>query len=364
MINLFKVVPRRFNVGNAIIQLATARMLRDAFEEPVNLVPLGAIAADSEAWLSGLTARSVHEMNLYGHGVIVGGGNLYENGQLDVEVNALERLAPPLLLWSLSYGRIYDRRGRLTRRTDSMPDELIAALNRAATASLARDDATLSHLRSLGLSAVGLGGCPTLFLDELVPITAWPSDESSGTLVSIRNPRLMSIPHSRQIQIHGDVHRITEALAEEGLGPVRLLCHDTRDLEFASTFPAVEYLFADDAFSYLDLLRRAQLVVSFRLHAFVPCLSYATPTVNISYDERSLSFVHTLGLGDWDINLITEADLAATVLDRVRRLPALTELVTDSRPLWDEQRATMHATLAQFGEQVRAYAAEPTPAAS
>ena len=36
--------------------------------------------------------ETIHQMNLHGHGVIVGGGNVYENGGLDVDVHALREL--------------------------------------------------------------------------------------------------------------------------------------------------------------------------------------------------------------------------------------------------------------------------------
>ena len=71
-------------------------------------------------------------MNLYGHGVVIGGGNIYENGGLDVDLDALRELRPPLMLCGLSYGRIYDERGQLRRRTDAMPDAVVRALGERA----------------------------------------------------------------------------------------------------------------------------------------------------------------------------------------------------------------------------------------
>ena len=91
----------------------------------------------------------------------------HENGQLDVDRNSLPSLRPPLLLFSLSYGRIYDHRQRFVPRTDAMPDSLICDLNKLAMLSVVRDEATLDHLRSLGLTNVVLGGCPTLLLSQL-----------------------------------------------------------------------------------------------------------------------------------------------------------------------------------------------------
>jgi polysaccharide pyruvyl transferase WcaK-like protein len=114
--------------------------------------------------------------------------------------------------------------------------------------------------------------------------------------------------------------------------------------------------------TYLRLLRGASLVVSFRLHAFLPCLSFGTPTVNISYDERSLSLVRTLGLGEWDIDFIQEPDVTEAVLDRVNRISELPLFVEAARPRWSGLAEAMTAEIAGFAEDVYAYAAESIPA--
>src|SRR5665647_1466823 len=117
MITLFCVRPKGFNVGNDAIYLGMQHFLYEAFGEVVNLVSLPATKRYDSVAHAGLTARSIHEINQYGDGVIVGGGNLYENGELDVDLDALEALRVPLMLFSLSRGRIYGRRDELVDRT-------------------------------------------------------------------------------------------------------------------------------------------------------------------------------------------------------------------------------------------------------
>ncbi len=351
--NVFAVRPRRFNVGNETIEVAVRGLLREQLDGPLNLVPVPAVRSEEEGSLSGLGPRTIHQMNLYGQGVVVGGGNLYENGQLDVDVQAVAALRPPLLLLSLSHGRIYDELGRLHPRTDAMPDAVIAALNEHALASVARDDATLAHLRGLGVHGAVLGGCPTLLLDELLPADPGPRDGS--VYLSVRNPELMSVPLVDQARVHADVRRTIDALHAEGLGPVQLLCHDKRDLAFASSFGDVAYVLPDDVTAYLTMLRRAQLVVSFRLHAFLPCLTFGTPTVNLSYDERSSSLVRTLGLEEWDIDFLRCGDVAGAVVDRVRRPGDLRALVAAAQPRWRELTEVTRAAVGTFATAVRAY---------
>ncbi len=40
-------------------------------------------------------AQTVYEINRFGHGVVVGGGNLYENGELEINPVALKALEKP-----------------------------------------------------------------------------------------------------------------------------------------------------------------------------------------------------------------------------------------------------------------------------
>jgi hypothetical protein len=358
MITLFCVRPRGFNVGNDAIFLGVRHLLREAFPSPFNIVQVPAVHGEGPNGLSGLLPKSIHQMNLYGHGVIVGGGNLYENGGLELDLGALSALRLPLMLFSLSHGRIYDHRHHLVPRTDALPAPLVVALNRCAALSLARDDATLEYLHGLGVEGAVLGGCPSLLLGRLPPMPSSAPAVPRGTLLSIRNPQLASIPLRDEARLHATVLRLIAALEADGLGPVRILCHDTRDLPFASSLGDFDYLVPDDVYSYLELLRGAQLVVSFRLHAFVPCLSFGTPAINISYDERSISLVRTLGFGAWDIDFVRSPDVVVEVRDRCARLDDLAVLRASAGPRWDALEATMRGAMSRFAELVRAYASE------
>ena len=136
---------------------------------------------------------------------------------------------------------------------------------------------------------------------------------------------------------------------------MRLLCHDTRDLAFASSLGDVEFILPDDVYSYVMLLRTAPLVVSFRLHAFLPCLSLGTPAINISYDERSSSLVRTIGLADWDIDFVRCPDPVAAVQDRCRRLGDLDALKAAARPTWTHLEDVMRGAMGTFARLVDAY---------
>lgn len=351
--NVFWIRPRRHNVGNEAIAFALHELLRAQFGADVNLLPVAATRGEDDGWLAGISAEAVHEMNLYGHGVVIGGGNLLENGGLDVDIAALRELRPPLLLCGLSYGRIYDERGELQRRTDAMPDDTIRALGERAFATVVRDQATLVHLGDLGLGNVELGACPSLMLrPQSAPP---PSGDRGEVLISIRNPRLMSVPLRDQARVAAEVRGLVEALRERGIGPVRLLCHDRRDMAFAAGFDDVAYAIPDDAADFLGRLRSAALVVSFRLHSFLPCMALGVPAVNISYDERSAGMMRTLGLGDWDLDFLSTPGLAAAAVERADRLEELEALRAANATRWAGLEDALRAALSRFGDAVTGY---------
>ena len=47
-----------------------------------------------------------------------------------------------------------------------------------------------------------------------------------------------------------------------------------------------------------------QLSISYRLHATIPSISFGTPTISISYDERSKSLFNDLNLDKSVINIV------------------------------------------------------------
>jgi polysaccharide pyruvyl transferase WcaK-like protein len=134
------------------------------------------------------------------------------------------------------------------------------------------------------------------------------------------------------------------------------MCHDRRDMPVAAGLGDVDYTIPDDALDFLERLRSAALVVTFRLHAFLPCLAMGVPAVNVSYDERSAGMMRTLGLEDWDVDFLTEPDLTSAVLDRADRLEDLDRLRADCAPGWRELEDTLHGAIREFAAAVDGYA--------
>lgn len=341
------------NIGNDVINIALKSYIDRFIGETVNIIDLPASNKYESDNHAGLTARTIHEMNQYGHGVIVGGGNLYENGELDVDVEALSKLEVPLMLFSLSRGRIYSRRGRLVPRTDTMPDSIISALERKASVSLPRDEATTQHLRNLGFPESEVGGCPTIFLNrienQLSPVI---DDYAETVFISLRHPSLMNIPLGNQATIHDDIRGIIRLLQSRGYSDIQLLCHDRRDLAFAASFRDVPYLFPSDGRTFLNVLRSCKLNITYRLHSFLPCLSFEVPAIKISYDERGLSLVDTVGFGAWNMDLVNSSDLIEDISYRLDNLARLKRLKRENSGLWNRLDQSMSQGFRRFAAEV------------
>jgi polysaccharide pyruvyl transferase WcaK-like protein len=238
----------------------------------------------------------------------------------------------------------------------------VAALDRRADFALFRDQATGDYLRQIGCRHTQVGGCPTLFLDRMQERLPWiPEADRGSALVSVRNPSLMSIPPARQSRVYGEVTGIIELLRAAGYQDVRLLCHDHRDLAFAASFPDVEYVYTGDVYSYLAMLRHSAVSVTYRLHAFVPCISFGRPTIKISYDERATSLVETIGLGAWNIDMVAGRDVVREVADRLSRLDELDAMRQRAAGAWAQGYEQHLHTFEQFAARVRAYARGEQP---
>lgn len=356
MITLFCIHPHGFNIGNDAIHVALRCMVTDAFGRFVNVVSIPATSRFETHGRAGLSGSMVHEINQYADGVIIGGGNLFENGQLDINQTALEAIEPPMMMFSLSRGRVFNRRSELVDRTDVITDGELRALHEQSMLSVARDGATEAHLKGIGCENVVMGGCPTITLGDVADRLPTVHEPDQGVaLLSVRNPSLMNIPLWAQARVRSDVERLVALLTEKMGTPPRLLCHDHRDIPFAASFTGLEYTYTGDVYSYLALLRAARVCVSYRLHASLPCLAFGVPFVNLSYDERSQSAIKAVGLGDWDVPVL-EGDPVEAVAERLDNLDRLNTIVSQTADVRNGLRGVMAGAMVSFRDRVLDYA--------
>jgi len=352
MINLFSIRPRGFNIGNDVIYIGLNHFIRKTFKENFNIISFPATSKYEIHKKSGLSSQTVYDINQFGHGVIIGGGNLYENGELEVDPTALRALEKPMMIFSLARGKIYNRKLELVDRTDVMTDDKLALLNRKAIVSLSRDRATYEYIKTLGINN-DLGGCPTLFMNEIpqhiVPLL---NSDKTDALISVRNPSLMSIPVSFQYKLREDIINLISLLKKSGYKNVKILCHDHRDIPFADSLN-IEYLYTEDVYTFLSYLRNTRLNLTYRLHSFIPCLAFDIPTINISYDQRSISLIETIKMSSWNINMMTE-NVITEVKNRLDNLAQLAEMKNELRKtVWPELKEKMLSGCEQFAEAVK-----------
>ena len=348
MTTLFCVRPATRNIGNDIINRATTDLLFAVFGAETSIVTIPALVGSRNG---GLTARQVYDINRLADGVVVGGGNLFENGQLTVDEQALGALRRPMLLVGLAHGRIYGHEGSLVPRTDAMPAHVIRSLVDTSVLTMVRDHGTQEILRTLAIRNVEVGGCPTLFMAPN-PAGWTPDDHDGRVLISVRQPDRMSIPPPLQRRVADDVRRLIAALRGAFGGPIVLACHDYADLEFAAGFPDAPLIYFDGVERYVNALRRCRLSVSYRLHAFLPCLAFGTPSIHLSYDERGRGAVATAGMGEWDVDITRERDVVDAVMTRAGQMERYQTLRRQSAGTIAGLRETTMAGLACFAKAV------------
>jgi hypothetical protein len=235
---LFFARPNTRNIGNDIIAFATAELLYEVFGAATNVVNIPAVKGPR---FGGLVAQQIYDINRLADGVVVGGGNLFENGQISYDAQAVQALRRPMLLIALSHGRIAGRDGVPAIRTDALHPDAIRHLVERSTVTLVRDHASHIILNELGVES-HVGGCPTLFL----PPNGDGMPAEGDLLISVRHPSRMSVPPTLQWRIADDLRRLITVLRGEFARPIRLACHDYIDLEFAAGFPEAVTVYFDD----------------------------------------------------------------------------------------------------------------------
>jgi hypothetical protein len=351
-LNIYHICPfgPGFNIGNFMIQQSVRRMVKKVSDCGVNFITVPASGFGSKA---GLTKQVVYDINQSAAGVIVGGGNLFENGEITIDRAALQALRRPMLIYSTSYGRIYGPELSYARRTDAISDSDLMSLLERADVVLSRDEATREHIDSVALhSDHEVGGCPSVYISELAAAEFGKSDSAEGQfpLLAVRNPDQMNVPLSHKVRVHALSEQCLQLLERRQGTPPKVLCNDQRDIEYAMSFGR-EVLYTSDVYEYFQILHGVSEAISFRVHTSLPLWSLGRPALNFSYDERSESLIETLDMRRFDLNLIEDQD---SILDKiVTRLEALPDFV-EAPMRWQELREIQEAGIRRFLNRIGA----------
>jgi len=175
--------------------------------------------------------------------------------------------------------------------------------------------------------------------------------DKTDALISIRTPNLVSVPISFQYQVREDIIKMIAILKRSGYQNIKILCHDHRDMPFADSL-GIDYLFTEDIYTYLSFLKNTRLNVTYRLHSFIPCLSYGIPAIKISYDERAISMLETLDVSEWNINMLKQ-DVAVEFEKRLKGLGDLESIKRKAQPTWSRIKDTITESCDFFAQMVK-----------
>jgi polysaccharide pyruvyl transferase WcaK-like protein len=114
----------------------------------------------------------------------------------------------------------------------------------------------------------------------------------------------------------------------------------------------VEYLYTEDVYTYLSFLKNTRLNITYRLHSFLPCLSFGVPSIKISYDQRALSLIETIGMAEWNINMLVD-DVVEEVVSRIKSLDKLEQMREQCKTsVWRQLRDTITDNFGVFAAMV------------
>ena len=300
--------PHTFNAGDHFVVLSIRKHLSRLLQEAVYIPKAIAV---NRGWGGPhrLRGKNISFSNRYADAVVVGGSDNYRNWSLRIDGKEIRKLQPPLFLVGLGVSSNDLNEKPLIEQEKYLTD--IRITNEKALVSTVRDDATLRFLQELGVSKAVCTGCPALFIDDTQEITV---REGGDIIVTFPFPvNRQSLP-KRYAILHGLIPKLVKRYGSERL---LISCHDDRDVGPASElFPGQRFFFSNYPEQYLDIYRRASMVIGSRLHGTMLSASVGTPFLNIDVDIRGQAFTETFGMKGWNLEY-TSSDLADSVIQRI-----------------------------------------------
>ncbi len=344
---LFLLRPDPQDLGERISELVLRHRIAEALGPRVNLVPLH--GQGDGLGRGGLSTRTVYEINMHGHGVVVFGAT--DTGpeiepEIDLDPEACKLLTVPVLVCG-----VVGRGPKDALKIAGLDLHGLKALAGVTTAATAAEPGALFGLHSAAPTQALLTGPMRLFVDRLPPGGILLDEpEGTGALVVIRNPARLPLPAKKRTAVHAQVRAIADMLQSQGHEDVRLLCQHPTDVAFAAAY-GIDYFYCDDPYTFLDVVQTADIVVSYRLEAALAAASYGRPMVHLASDEASRSVMRTVGLSDWSVDL-TAADAVEAVAGLAKTHEELSLERVRLLPNWSEYDRRAHEAFGAFADAV------------
>jgi len=103
------------------------------------------------------------------------------------------------------------------------------------------------------------------------------------------------------------------------------------------------------------LLKHCRLNVTYRVHSALPCMVFGTPFIKLSYDERALSLMSTVGFGAWNIDIVKSRNVVQDVSERLANLGEIDRIKHAAAARWAALKGTQDAAMRQFASSVLDY---------
>ena len=118
----------------------------------------------------------------------------------------------------------------------------------------------------------------------------------------------------------------------------------------------VDPVYTSDVYQYLALLAKCSMLVSYRLHATLPAVSYGKPVVNVTYDERAESLCEDLEVQKHSIKMIDSNQDVTERIDEMIRRGGYVSSEDEGRKLkWKNIGVLQDELLDSFKEKVLQY---------
>jgi polysaccharide pyruvyl transferase WcaK-like protein len=371
---------RSNNIGNGALILGTESVLRE---------DLGDVTFVPDAWDDYTLGKKTFDASFVDRvnasdGLLVGGAVMFNGSRhlkhtgtrLDMPLSLWSSIKRPIIFYGVSYGTYpqqpYHNRDRLRRFLESLcsSDNVLLGV---------RNDGCKEWMESvLGYTTDKIIPIPDpgLYVTTL-PATHLEIDENRRNVVVAMNGEIevyrfggrwpvqlwQHLPGWRRRKRHylKSLARVLERISSEYDANIILAPHCTTDYQMMGEFLAAapeslrsqqliasSVLKATAAPYFYDLYRRADLVLSMRIHSMDCALGMGTPFIAITSHPRMVAFMHEAGLSDMTVEILDPA-VERAIYDR-----AVIALSDGSvlRARLANARSEMRVRTATFNERV------------
>lgn len=302
------ICPSTQNKGDDFVAIGIKKL----FYELIPNIDYRQIAANSKIdfnnfRIGGITKNTIDLLNSSDL-IVVGGSNLYETMQIEIEVDSLDKLIKPVILIGIGTG--WDFKSPRPPQFSTENEYVIKKLHDKAIGSSVRDKMTKRVLENIGIDNVTVTGCPAALIynqplkkaeDQNIYISCLPYRMFEPQSFDPRI-NLWRASYKRKRAITNSYFKLLKLLDFHKI-PFKIFVTDFRDIPIAQkNNHDKEVIVSSEPQELLMRLNEATTVIGYRLHSCIPSVGMGIPIVPIIADGRSMAFVETFELSELSVN--------------------------------------------------------------